>query len=118
MDRIILGKRIREQRKLQNLKQDALSEMVGISTIHLSEIERGNKTPSMETFIKMVNALNIPADILLRDEVYGGKPYILNDITEKMKDLTPAQLKMVTELFYVVLDNINNIAGTTEALSD
>lgn len=114
MDRVILGKRLREQRKLQNLKQDKFSEMVGISSIHLSEIERGNKTPSMETFIRIVNALNIPADILLRDEVSGGKPYILNDITEKMKDLTPAQLKMVTELFYVVLDNIHNLSASAE----
>ena len=105
MDKVFLGKRIREQRELQNLKQEKFAEMIGISNIHLSEIERGNKTPSMEAFIRIVNTLDIPADILLRDVVNGGKPYILNNITEKMKDLTPAQLKMISELFDVALNN-------------
>ena len=114
MDKAFLGKRIREQRKLQKLKQDQLAEKVGIGTVHLSEIERGNKTPSMETFIKIVNALNVPADIFLRDEVDGGKPYILNDITEKMKDLSPAQLKMVAELVYAALDNFANLEKKSE----
>lgn len=114
MDKVILGKRIREQRELQKLKQEKFAEMVGISNIHLSEIERGKKTPSMEAFIRIVNALNIPADILLRYEVNGAKQYLLNDITERMKDLTPAQLKMVVELFNTALDNFDNLAKEAE----
>jgi transcriptional regulator with XRE-family HTH domain len=114
MDKVILGKRIREQRELQKLKQEQLAEMVGISNIHLSEIERGNKTPSMEAFIRIVNALDVPADIFLRFEVTGAKQYLLNDITERMKNLTPAQLKMVVELFNVVLDNFEALEPKPE----
>jgi transcriptional regulator with XRE-family HTH domain len=114
MDKVILGKRIREQRELQNLKQEKFAEMVGISNIHMSEIERGKKTPSMEAFIRIVNALNIPADVLLRYEVNGAKHYLLNDITEKMKDLTPEQLKLVVDLFNTALDNFAALERKTE----
>ena len=106
MDKVVLGKRIQEQRKLKKIKQDKFAEMIGVSNVHMSEIERGNKTPGMETFIRIVNILDVPADLFLRYEVNGAKPYILNDITEKMKDLTPSQLKMVEELFNVTLENI------------
>ena len=106
MDRVILGQRIREHRVSKKLKQEQFAEMVGITNVHLSEIERGNKAPGMETFIRIVNILDVPADLFLRYEVNGAKPYILNDITEKMKDLTPPQLKMIEELFNVALENI------------
>ena len=106
MDKAVLGKRISEQRKLKNLKQDKFAEMIGVSNVHMSEIERGNKAPGMETFIKIVNILDVPADLFLRYEVSGAKPYVLNDITEKMKNLTPSQLKMAEEMFSVFLENI------------
>jgi len=116
MDKVILGKRIREQRELKKLKQEKFAEMVGISNIHLSEIERGKKTPSMEAFIRIVNALDVPADVFLRYEVKGAKAYLLNDITEKMQDLTPAQLKMIVELFNVAIDNFANLEKTAEEI--
>ena len=57
--------------------------------------------------IKIINALDISADLLLRDEVAAAKPYVLNEITERMKDLTPTQLKMVNDVFEAMLVNMN-----------
>jgi len=108
MDKVILGKRIREQRENQKLNQEKFAEMVGISNVHLSEIERGKKTPSMEAFIRIVNALDIPADYLLRYEVKTTKHVILNEITEKMKDLPPEQIEFISDLFNVALKNFAN----------
>ena len=89
------------------MKQDELARMVGIGSIHLSEIERGRKTPSMETFIKIVNSLDISSDILLRKAVNGGKLYTLNEITYKVRDLKPEQLSVVTEFVDVLLNNLH-----------
>ena len=117
MDKVILGQRIKEYRLSKKLKQEQFAEMVGITNVHLSEVERGKKAPGMETFIKMVNILDVPADLFLRYEVNGAKPYILNDITEKMKDLSPAQLKMVEELFNTAVSNfayLDRKAGAEE----
>ena len=114
MDKLILGERIREQRKLQKLNQEKFAEMVGISNIHLSEIERGNKTPSMEAFIRIVNALDIPADYLLRYEVKTATTVRLNEITEKMKDLPPEQIEFISDLFNIALKNFPNFGSKAE----
>jgi len=106
VDKAILGARIREQRKKLKLTLENLAEMTGIGVVYLGEIERGAKMPSLNVFIKTLNALDISGDILLRDEVAAAKPYVLNEITERMKDLSPLQLKMVTDVFHAMLDNM------------
>jgi len=98
MDKVFLGKAIREQRLLKKMPSSELAERVGISRTHLSQIESGHKAPRMETFIKIVNVLEVPADVFIRDQVEGGKSYILNEITHKMRDLPPAQLVKVADL--------------------
>ena len=75
-----LGMKIREQRKLKKLTLDQLSGEAGIGKVYLGEIERGKKMPSLATFINIVNALDVSADLLLRDEVNAGKSYVLNDL--------------------------------------
>lgn len=109
MDSVTLGTRIREQRKNRKLTLKALADMADIGTVYLGEIERGIKMPSIKTLIKLVNVLETSADILLRDGVVAAKPYVLNDITEKMKDLTPQQLKMVSSVFQALLDSMFEI---------
>lgn len=56
----IISKNIKKFRKAQGLTQEKLSEMCGISTDYLSEIERGKRTPSLERFILIAEKLNIP----------------------------------------------------------
>ena len=118
MDKAVLGARIREQRKKYNLTLDKFSEMSGIGLVYLGEIERGAKMPSMKVFVKMLNALDISADILLRDELAAGKPYVLNEITERMKDLSPPQLKMVSDVVNAMLDNFSGLEKTADELDD
>ena len=112
MDSVTLGKRIREQRKQMDLSQEQFAEMLDISSRYLSEIERGLKMPSINTFIKFVNAVDISADVLLRDEVRAAKPYVLNELnelTEKMKDLSPPKLKLVRSVLDALLTNLDSM---------
>ena len=46
-------------RNEQGLTQEKLSELIGISTDYLSEIERGKKTPSFKRIELLAKALNI-----------------------------------------------------------
>ena len=109
MDKETMGKRIREQRKKQNLTLDKFSESIGIGLVYLGEIERGVKMPSVNTLIKIINALDISADVLLRYEMVAAKPYVLDEITERMKDLTPPQLKMVSDVLEAMLLNMGKL---------
>ena len=69
MDMIAIGSRIKEAREQAHLTQEELAEIVDISPTHMSVIERGVKTPKLDTFVKIANALNLSADALLQDVV-------------------------------------------------
>ena len=46
-------------RNKQGLTQEKLSELIGISTDYLSEIERGKKTPSFKRMELLAKALGV-----------------------------------------------------------
>ena len=69
MDMIAIGSRIKEAREQAHLTQEELAEIVDISPTHMSVIERGVKTPKLDTCVKIANALHLSADALLQDVV-------------------------------------------------
>ena len=91
LERAILGKRIRESRISRGFTQQELADRAQIGVVYLSEIERGIKMPSMNIFVKLIDALEVSADYVLRDELPSGKEFICTEITEKLLVLTPGQ---------------------------
>jgi len=55
----LLGRRVKELRKLRGLSQEDLSEMVDIDPKHLSRIEVGRSFPSLDTLERLANALKV-----------------------------------------------------------
>ena len=60
LDKEYLGKKFKEYRKKAKLTQEELSEKIDISEKHYGQLERGSFSPSLETFFKIVETLNIP----------------------------------------------------------
>ncbi len=54
-----LGNLIRSKRKQLELTQSEVANSVGLCTQHYSRIERGEYTPSLQTFLKLAEALHI-----------------------------------------------------------
>lgn len=61
------GRRIKIARENAELTQDDLARAVGCTPQHISAIERGLKTPRLDTFIAIANATHTSADYLLGD---------------------------------------------------
>ena len=101
-----LGKRIRETRRSKKLTQEALAEKAEISVVYVSELERNLKTPSIDVFVKIAEALDVSADYLLRDELPTGKEYVYDDLTKKLEGLTPKQRKTVIDIVDAYLNNL------------
>ena len=82
-----LGDKIRETRLKCGLTQDRLAEMVDISTNFMSLIENG-RNMSVETLMKIADALGVTVDYLLSDtmEVQGDK--IMNQIAQNLSTLS------------------------------
>ena len=54
-----LGKRIREERKKIGLTQSKLAEDIDISDAYMGQIERGERSLTLNTLVRLVNRLGI-----------------------------------------------------------
>ena len=83
-----IGKHIREYRLSRKLRQEDLAEKTGLSANYIGMMERGEKTPALETFICIANALGVSADMLLTDVLDNG--YIVKNsiLAEKLDKLS------------------------------
>ncbi|MDR0597872.1 MAG: helix-turn-helix domain-containing protein [Treponema sp.] len=71
--RAILAKNLKLYRGLRAMSQAALAEKAGISIPFLSDIERGNKWPYMDTLINIANVLEVDVYELLKPAETGSK---------------------------------------------
>lgn len=62
-----LGERIQIAREECGMTQRELSNAIGCTPQHISAIERGAKTPTLETFVAIASSLRVPSDVLLQD---------------------------------------------------
>ena len=66
LDAVIVGRVIQNYREKCGLSQDVVSGLADIGRTHLSAIERGVRKPTLETFFKLAEALNIEPHKLMK----------------------------------------------------
>ena len=68
-DAYLIGQVTQQVREEQNKSQEVISGLAGIGRTHLSAIERGERRPTLETFWKISEALNMkPSALMVRIE--------------------------------------------------
>ena len=82
-----LGKRIQKYREKAGMTQEVLAEQVGVSWNHLGAIERGVKTPKLETLVRIINVLEVYADDVMLDVLRVGRKAQCTRIEEKLQRL-------------------------------
>lgn len=61
-------------------------------------VERGEKIPSLETFIKIVNALGVSSDMVLTDVLETGYTVKNSMLNEKLEKLVPEDRNRIYEV--------------------
>lgn len=84
----LLGTNVQKYRKNKNLTQIELSEKIGISQKHLSDIETGTKFPSPGLIEKLAKELNVSVAFL-----FGGSNPSISDISNNVSTLVMNQLR-------------------------
>jgi transcriptional regulator with XRE-family HTH domain len=77
MDYKRLGLRIREERTRLGLTQAALAEAIDISDTYMGAIERGERSLTLDTLVRLVGRLGVTVDYMLADSVSDSDPNIL-----------------------------------------
>ena len=66
LDAIIVGKVIQRYREKKGLSQEVVSGFADIGGTHLSAIERGVRKPTLDTFFKIAEAMEIAPHELMK----------------------------------------------------
>ncbi|MCC0697247.1 helix-turn-helix domain-containing protein [Clostridioides sp. ES-S-0048-02] len=77
----IIGNRIRNYRKRLGYSQETLAEKANLHHTYIGQIERGERSASLHSILKVANVLEIPLEILFEN-------IILN---ESQVDTIPSQ---------------------------
>lgn len=106
MDYLLLGARVREQRLKKKLTQEKLAEMCNVSSSYIGIIERGNKKLSVETLVKIANALDISTDFLLSDSLTLTPEIQTKEILTPLKDLKQKDVDLLTDMVYALASRL------------
>lgn len=87
MNQKAIGRRIKAARDKKRLTQEQLAELVDLSPMHVSVIERGVKLPKLETLINIANILDVSADELLQDVVNNQTKLYVSEASELINQL-------------------------------
>lgn len=99
-----LGVRLRAVREKRKLTQEELAEMIGMSNNFISNIERNYSIPSLETLVKICNALEITPDYVLLDSIYTAKEYLKDDIARMLEKCSEKDIKLIAKFINLLID--------------
>lgn len=104
-----IGKDIRKFREIKKLRQEDLAEKTDLTTNYIGMIERGEKIPSLETFINILNSLGVSADMVLSDVLDNG--YTVKDslLNEKLEKLVPEDRNRIYEVIDTMMKHSKQI---------
>ena len=83
-----IGANIRKCRLSKKLRQEDLAEKTNLSVTYIGMIERGEKTPSVETLVTILNAMGVSADVVLCDVLDAGYEIKHSLLDEKLSKLS------------------------------
>lgn len=91
---MLIGSRIKELRLKKGLTQQALGKMINVTKVSVSCYENEKRSPDIETFELLVNALETTPDYLL-----GRDRLVISEGEEKYKTYLPkVDLEILNEL--------------------
>lgn len=94
MDYKRLGERIREERRKLGFTQAQLAEAVDISDTYMGAIERGERSLTLDTLVRLVNRLGVTVDYLLTDSVADSDANIMEQF-KQIIDCQPLDRKQM-----------------------
>lgn len=103
-----LGKRLRAARSAKGFSIGSFAAKVELSDRYVSDIERGEKIPKMDTFVMLINLLEVSADTVLQDSLVIDYKIKAGDLEVRISELTPKQREQVFNVIEVMLRSAHN----------
>ncbi len=109
MDLKAIGQRIKLAREAKGLTQEQLAEIVALSASHISVIERGIKTPRLETLVEILNILKVDANFILADVLSVSNEITSSLLSNKLSALSETQQKKILRVLDTLIQEISEM---------
>lgn len=108
MDKVKLGKRIRDERSKTGLTQEKLAELAEVSAAYMGRIERGERNITVKTLVKIANALGTTVDYLLIDAVKIDEDALIKQWFQLTADRSDKEKQMAIDVVKVMFNHLDN----------
>ena len=106
-----VGKRIKIARINAGMKQENLAELVDVSPTHLSNIETGTTRVSLQTLVRIANALSVSTDDLLCDSVIRATAQIQTDLADLLQDCNDYEIRIIADVTKALKETLRRDAN-------
>lgn len=99
LDLIMVGKRIKQARNINQLTQAQLAERMDVSTSYLGMMERALGNVTLENLIKLSNILETPVAFFVQDSLMPQKDTNIDTrITNELSSLSDSQKEYILQI--------------------
>ncbi len=104
MDKVLLGKKLKQIRISRGISQEQLSEMIYLSPRQMSIIETGNSYPSLDTFVRIAEKLEFDINDFFNVNI-KTQDETRQKVIEQVKTLDKKHLDLVSDIISAIEKN-------------
>jgi transcriptional regulator with XRE-family HTH domain len=102
--KVLLGRRIRQLRKIRTMTQEQLGEKAGVDYKYLGGIERGERNPSTENLAKIAKALGVKIhELFVFEHEIEDIRLLKKNIDELLKEANKKEVKTICRVIEAIL---------------
>ena len=102
-----LGRRIKEERLKLGLTQAKLAEDIDISDTYVGQIERGERSLTLDTLIRLVNRLGVTVDYLLKDYVVATDDNTIEQFRQILQSQSDGRKQMAVNVLRTIFAHLD-----------
>lgn len=108
MDRVVLGKRIRDERIRSGLTQEQTAENIGVSTTYIGLVERGERSITLEKLILLAKCFHVTVDFLLQDFISPTSTFQDKQLQSLWNSASTEERDLILSILKSILNHSNN----------
>lgn len=101
-----IGLRIKEARIAEKMSQSELAEKANLALPTVSDIEHGKNNMGLDTFVRLIEALHVSADSILRADTPAVTIMFGNEIGELLADCSNTEMAAILSLLKKVKETM------------
>ena len=101
-----IGRRLRDERRRVRCTQEEVAEAVGLTPAFIGHIERGERSLSLDTLIKLCNYYGVTIDYLLADMLPVDCGAASEQICAMLRTLPPEKQSAALDIMAAVVRNL------------